>query len=223
MKENTFGKEILRLVKLFWGLFVIALGISLTVQAKVGVDPWSVLNTGIQNLTNIKLGTINIGIGIIMVVLSAIFGESIGLGTILNMFLVGIFINGIFDFNILPEVTGIAAYAMLLAGMEFMVLGSYFYMSTNFGGGPRDTFMLFLTHISKKPIGVCRTFMDVTVVIIGWLLGGNFGLGTLIAAFGTGTLVQLTFKLLKFDAAGVKHEWVQQTFERYIKALVHNK
>lgn len=192
-----------------------ALGISLTIKANIGVDPWSVLNTGLNVLTGVKIGTINIIIGCCIVVISALFGESIGLGTVLNMFLVGIFINIIFDYNLIPIYSNyVIRVIMLLAGMECMVLGSYFYMSTSYGAGPRDTFMLFLTHVSKKPIGLCRTVMDVTVVIIGFLLGGQFGVGTLIAAFGTGTLVQISFKLLHYDAAAVKHEWFPTTLKR---------
>jgi uncharacterized membrane protein YczE len=99
---------------------------------------------------------------------------------------------------------------MLITGMFLIALGSYFYIGSRFGTGPRDGLMVALTRVSKKPVGLIRGLIEMTVLLLGYLLGAKIGLGTIILAFGIGPIVQLTFRILRFDVHTVTHDSLLQ-------------
>ncbi|MFA5564150.1 MAG: hypothetical protein WDA32_08185, partial [Candidatus Caldatribacteriota bacterium] len=94
---------------------------------------------------------------------------------------------------------------------------TYLYIDTGFGAGPRDGLMVALARITKLPIGICRGVIEFMAVVSGWLLGGMVGIGTVLAAFGIGFCVQITFYFLKFDATKVEHETIAYTYRKYFK------
>ena len=106
---------------------------------------------------------------------------------------------------------------MLLAGLFFITMGSYFYIKSAFGAGPRDYLMVVLTRKTKIPVGICRTIIELLAILVGWLLGGMVGIGTIISAIGIGFFIQITFKVLNFDIVSVKHESLLDTINTVMK------
>jgi uncharacterized membrane protein YczE len=210
----VLGDFIRRLVRLLWGLFLYALGISLTVNAHIGYAPWDTFHAGIANVANISFGTASIVVGLVIIAITLLLQEKIGLGSILNMFAIGFFLDVILGLEILPVARNfLTGLFMLIMGLFVIALGSYFYMDSGFGAGPRDSLMVALTRRTKLPIGFCRGAIELAALLCGWRLGGMVGLGTVICGLLTGFCVQLTFKLLKFEATGVEHQTLAETFE----------
>lgn len=204
----------LRLLRLLLGLFLYSLGIVVTIRANIGYAPWDVFHVGLAKTIGINIGTASIIVGVIIVIATLLLGEKLGLGTILNMVLIGIFLDMLLGFNIIP-VPGnfVLGIIMNVAGLFIIALASYFYIGSAFGAGPRDSLMVALRRITKLPVGFCRGTIELLAVFFGWRLGGMIGIGTIISALAIGFCVQITFRLLKFEATEVKHETLDQTFK----------
>ena len=208
------GQIVVRLLKLFGGLFLFSLGIAFTLNANIGYAPWDVFHVGITSVTGISIGAATILTGLLIIMIVLLLKEKLGLGTILNMIFVGIFLDFILWLHIIPAATSMAyGIAMLIAGLFILALGTCFYVGAAFGAGPRDSLMVALARKTKWPIGVCRTCIELFVMGIGWLLGGMVGIGTIISVFAVGFCVQLTFRLLKFDTINIQHETLKQTYQ----------
>jgi uncharacterized membrane protein YczE len=203
-----------RVFQLTWGLFLFALGVAITINAHIGYAPWDVFHAGLAKTTDISIGNASIIISIIIGFISIFLGEKLGLGTIFNMVLIGIFLDIIISLHIIPIANNfIWSIPMLIVGLIIIALGTYFYMKPGLGAGPRDSLMVALTRKTGLPIGICRGMIEVLVVIIGWKLGGMVGVGTILAAFTIGFWIQITFKLFKFDATQVEHEAIDNTYK----------
>lgn len=203
-----------RLTKLFTGLFFCALGIAFTINARIGFSPWDVFHAGLAKTLGISIGTASIVTGILILILVILLGEKVGLGTVLNMILIGAFLDLILNLNLIPTARNyIFGVAMLMAGMIIFSFATYLYIQSAFGAGPRDSLMVALSRKTGYPIGFCRGFIELIVALTGWKLGGMIGIGTVLFAFLIGLFIQITFKIFKFDATKVKHE----TFENTIK------
>lgn len=203
-----------RLLRLIWGLFLYALGIVVTINASIGYAPWDVFHVGLVKTVGISIGTASIVTGVVIVAIAAFLGEKLGLGTLLNMVLIGVFMDLIIRINIIPMLNNFPlGIMMLIIGLFIIALASYFYIGSAFGAGPRDSLMVALTRKTGLPIGVCRGIIEFLAAFVGWRLGGMLGVGTIISALAIGFCVQVTFKLLKFEATEVKHETLEQTFK----------
>jgi uncharacterized membrane protein YczE len=209
---------IIRFLDLLLGLFLFALGIVLTINANIGYAPWEVFHVGLSLTTGISIGFATIVTGLVILAIVAAFGEKIGLGTILNVVIIGVFIDLILIVNVLPMSTNLASgVIMLISGLLFISVGSYFYIKSAFGTGPRDSLMVLLKRKTNLPVGVCRSAVELTATIVGWLLGGMVGIGTVISVIAIGFCIQITFTILKFDVTTVKHESLKQTFNFFAK------
>jgi uncharacterized protein len=206
------------LLRLMSGLFLFALGIIFTVNAHIGYAPWDVLHIGIASTIGLSIGTVSIILGIFLGLITVLLGEKIGIGTILNMIFIGLFFDMIYALNIIPVANNILlGITMLIIGLFIIAFATYFYIGAALGAGPRDSLMVALNRITGIPIGVCRGIIELLVVFLGWTLGGMVGIGTVLAAFGIGFCVQITFNLLKFDATKIKHETISYTYRKYFK------
>jgi uncharacterized membrane protein YczE len=186
-------------------------------NAHIGYAPWDAFHVGLGKTTGISIGTASIITGVVIGIIAIVLGEKLGLGTILNMVLIGIFLDMIIAFHIVPVLNNIfLGIIMLVAGLFIIALASYFYIGSAFGAGPRDSLMVALTRKTGLPIGVCRGSIELIAALIGWILGGMLGIGTVISAMVIGFCVQTTFKLLKFDATFVNHETLDVTFKMLI-------
>jgi uncharacterized membrane protein YczE len=201
-----------------WGLFLYSFGILLTVNAHIGYAPWDVLHVGIADTVGLTIGSISILLGIFIVIITVLLGEKVGLGTICNMIFIGLFFDSIYALKIIPVPENtFLAIVMLITGLFIIAFSTYLYIDTGFGAGPRDGLMVALARITKLPIGICRGVIEFMAVVSGWLLGGMVGIGTVLAAFGIGFCVQITFYFLKFDATKVEHETIAYTYRKYFK------
>ena len=198
---------------MMFGLFLFALGIVLAIRANIGYAPWEVFHVGISNRTGLSIGVVSILIGLLIVIIVTAMGEKLGLGTILNMLFIGMFIDLLFFINIIPLcVNPVTGTLMLITGLFTISIGTYFYTGSAFGAGPRDNLMVVLARRTKLPVGVCRFALELLVTFTGWLLGGMVGFGTVLSVVLIGFCVQITFKVLKYDITAIRHETLGDTF-----------
>lgn len=210
----------IRLLRLVFGLFLYALGIIVTMNAHIGYAPWDVFHVGFAKTIEISIGTASIITGVMIGIITIWLGEKLGLGTILNMVLIGVFLDMLVGLQVIPIASNfLYGIVMIIIGLFIIALASYFYIGSAFGAGPRDSLMVALTRKTGLPVGVCRGSIELLAVLVGWWLGGMIGIGTIISAFVIGFCVQTTFTLLKFDATKVKHETLDKTY----KMLIRNK
>jgi hypothetical protein len=209
-----------RFANLFLGLLLFAVGIVFTMKANIGFAPWDVLHSGLSDKTGISFGMISILIGLLICVAIVLLGEKIGLGTVLNMVLIGTFIDILLKLNLIPTSTGIAQGTItVVLGLLIIAFGSYFYIKPGFGAGPRDYLMIVIRRRTKLSVGVSRGLVEGSAVLLGWILGGPVGGGTVLAAFGISVCIQLVFSLLKFEPAAIQHETLGMTL-RHIRHLL---
>ena len=209
-----------RFVRLFGGIFSIALGSVITIQGNVGCNPWIALNTGLNHTFGISVGTASILIGCIFVGVSAILREKIGVGTLINMLFAGIFTDVITYLKIIPRSPNLwVGMIMLVIGCWVFMWGTYLYISAGFGAAPRDCMMVVIARKTKLPVGACRIFLEGVAALSGWLLGGMIGIGTLIAVLINGPILQLICHWSHFNPKTVTHETIPQTFVAFHKML----
>ena len=201
----------MRLAFLIMGLAFFAFGIVMTIKANIGYAPWDVFHVGLAITTGLSIGTMSILVGLMLAIIVLILGEKLGLGTVLNIILIGIFID-IFIPLIPTAGNPIIGTIMLITGLFIISLGSYFYIKSAFGVGPRDNLMVVLTRKTRLPVGLCRFIIELLTTVLGWFLGGPVGVGTVISVFAIGFWIQIVFKMFKFDITGVKHETLKDTF-----------
>lgn len=207
------SKFLLRLLRLFFGLFLYAVGIVLTMKANIGYASWEVFHAGLSSVFGLKIGTISILVGLALCLIAILAGEKLGLGTLCNMIFVGLFMNILLDLNVFPVLNNFYfGVLQMVAGLFIIATATYYYISSAFGAGPRDSIMVILTRKTKLSVGTCRSGLEILVVVVGALLGGSFGIGTVLAAVIIGFCVQLTFKMFRFDPTTVVHENFMDTF-----------
>lgn len=202
-----------KLLRLHFGLALYSIGLTLGIQANIGLAPWEAFGIGVSYVTGYTYGTINVISGLLILIVTVAMGERFGLGTILNAILIGIGVDVLQYYHVVPLVTNYwLGIIVMFLGQFSISLGTYFYISAELGSGPRDSLMIALKRrMGKVPIGVIRGLIEGSVLLVGWLLGAKIGLGTLIAAFGISTILQMTFNWLRFDAKAVSHQGIWQT------------
>lgn len=194
----------LRWLRLFGGLWLFGTGIALMVNARLGLGPWDVLNQGIAMRTGLRIGTVTMLVGAVVLLLWVVIRERPGIGTIANILLIGQAIN--LTLPLLPEFESVPIrFLELLLGMLVLGLGSAFYLGARLGAGPRDGLMLGLHRRTGWSIRVTRTVIEVGALSVGWLLGGTVGAGTIVLALGIGPVVQFMIRLVGPGAAAVKY------------------
>jgi uncharacterized membrane protein YczE len=182
---------------LFGGLFIFALAMALSLRCNLGAASWTVFHDGISRQTPLSIGMATQIVGLVMLGVSWLAGIRPGFGTIANMVLVGLFLDLILWSNLIPEADAYPLrVAMLLAGIVVLGLASALYIKAGFGAGPRDSFMLALHRRTGLRIGRVRWMMEAGAVVVGILLGGAFGIGTIIFACLVGFSVDYFFNLL---------------------------
>ena len=179
-----------RLWRLFVGLFAFGFGIALLVHADLGLGPWDVLHQGISKRTGIPIGTVGIGVGALLLLLWIPLPVRIGFGTIANTVVIGLVIDG--TLWLLPESAPLGVRLVEAPlGIVLVAIGSGFYIGAGLGPGPRDGLMTGLAARGVASVRVVRTGIELTVLLLGWLLGGTVGIATAVQAVTIGPLVQL--------------------------------
>ena len=185
----------LTFIFLVFGLFLFGLGESLLITSGAGVGPYTVLAQGISNLTGWSIGLSTFVISIFVLLMWIPLKQKPGMGTILNAFIIALTIEFSVYYLPYPE-TYPMQILQVVVGVLIIGIGSGFYLIANLGAGPRDGLMIGLQKKTNLPIYSIRTIIEVSVVIVGWLLGGVVGLGTAIFAFGIGPSVALGLSMV---------------------------
>ena len=194
-KPYNFKPRLSTFFFLCFGLILFGLGEGLLIVSFTGASPWSVLAQGISLNVNLSIGTITLLISIVVLILWIPLGQKPGMGTIFNALIIALMIDFCIKFVPTPSNYG---HQLILAIVSVITvgIGGGIYLVSNLGAGPRDGLMIGLQKISNLPIAVVRATLEITVVSIGWYLGGTVGIGTLLFAFGIGPCVALGLYLV---------------------------
>jgi uncharacterized membrane protein YczE len=178
-----------RLIQLYAGLAGYGVSMALMVAAGLGNQPWDVFHQGLGGRIRLSFGTVSVIVGAVVLLLWIPLRQRPGLGTVSNVFVVGLIANLASD--VLPDPKVLPArIGYLVAGILLCAVASGLYIGARFGPGPRDGLM---TGLAARGVSIrlARTGVEVTVVAAGWLLGGRLGVGTLVYALAIGPLVQV--------------------------------
>lgn len=194
-KPLNFKPKLSTLLLLCLGLTIFGLGEGLLLVSTTGNSPWSVLAEGITKITGITIGTSTFLVSIGVLLLWVFLKQKPGIGTIMNI----IIIAGVIDLTLIyfeSPTSLISKYMLAIVSVLLVGFGSGIYLVANLGPGPRDGLMTGLTQVTNLPIAFIRASIEISVVLIGWYLGGNVGIGTLIFAFGIGPAVAASLYLV---------------------------
>ncbi len=196
--------------KIVVGLFIFAFGVHLTIFANIGLAPWDCLGMGLSYHTPFNYGISMTLIALTVLGLDLALREKIGFGTIIDALLTGNFVQLFNSLNPLPLNTVLwRGILIMLAGFVFMALGMAVYMKSEQCCGPRDSLLIGLgKRLPRIPIGVVEVMLWAAVLLVGWLLGGPVGIGTVISTFGAGIVMQIVYNLLHFEPRELKHRGV---------------
>ena len=175
---------------LCFGLSLFGLGEGLLIVSFTGASPWSVLAQGISLNVDFTIGTITLFISIGVLLLWIPLKQKPGIGTIFNALIIALMIDVCINFVPTPE-NYIFQLLLAIVAVLTVGLGGGIYLVANLGPGPRDGLMIGLQKITNLSIAVVRAFLEISVVTVGWYLGGTVGIGTLLFAFGIGPAVAL--------------------------------
>jgi uncharacterized membrane protein YczE len=187
------GGGALRAVSLAGGLFLFALGIVLQLQSELGLSPWDVLNQGISERTSLSFGTANIVVALVVLAVAWGLGARIGIGTVANAVLIGLFVDALLDLEPVDSLSGhglAVRVALLVGGIAIVALGSGLYIGAALGAGPRDSLMIVGARRTGFRIGVVRAALEIAAAAVGFALGGTVGVGTVAFALLVGPTVQ---------------------------------
>lgn len=189
---NTFLRDLL-VIQI--GFFLYGLAIALIVQANLGTGTWLVLEVALADILGIQIGTMTVYMGFLVLILALLLREQVGWGTLANILSIGPWLNLFLDVIPSPKDALALQIAMFLLGVLIQGIATAVYIGVNAGAGPRDSLMLALHRTTGVSIRLARAAIELIVVLIGWLLGGPLGFGTLVFALLIGPSVQWAFKL----------------------------
>lgn len=187
-----------RLVQLEIGLIVCGIAFAIMLQAAIGLDPWDTFHLGLSRATGVSIGIVVIIVGFAVMFLWIFLKQKLGIGTILNAITIGVAIDVFIA--LVPQAPnfwwglGYFVIAILINGV-----GISMYVGAGLGPGPRDGLMTGLVRVSGKPLWLIRTSIEVVVLVLGWVLGGTIGVGTVLYAFAIGPVVHVMLPWFNLD------------------------
>jgi uncharacterized protein len=185
---------IARWTRLITGLLLFGLAIALMIRSEIGLGPWDAFHVGISRLTPLSVGLASIVTGVVIVIATLTIGIRPGTGTVANMVVIGVAID-LFLPSIPPAPSFAAGLATYLAAIVLCGFATGLYISAQMGHGPRDGLMIGLATRTRMSVGWIRTFIEISVLAAGWLMGGPVGIGTLIFAVCIGPAAQWGLKV----------------------------
>ena len=189
-KPLNFKPKISTFLYLCLGLTFFGLGEGLLIVSLTGASPWSVLAQGISLNVDFSIGTITFFVSIGVLILWIPLKQKPGIGTILNALIIAVMIDICINFVPAPQ-NNISQIMLAIVAVLTTGLGGGIYLIANLGPGPRDGLMIGIQEKTNLPIAAVRAFLEISVVTVGWYLGGTVGIGTLLFAFGIGPAVAL--------------------------------
>jgi len=181
------------------GFALFGTSIAMMIRANLGTSPWVMLEVALAQITGLTPGTLSVIVGLVVLSGSLILREQIGWGTLANILFIGPWEDLALHF--IPSITNnfIVQLAMLLGAIFLMGMASAIYIGVDAGAGPRDSLMLGVKRTTGWSLRLARGSIEVIVVLLGWLLGGPIGIGTVIFAFLIGFSIQWGFKIFKVE------------------------
>ena len=198
------GGPVVRAIWLVTGLFLFSCGIVCFLESRLGLAPWDVLHQGLAARTPLSFGVANEVVGVVVLLLAWRLGARVGSGTVANAVLIGLFVlllQPLHAVRALSEWPVAGRAGLLAAGLVLFGIGSALYIGAGLGAGPRDSLMLVGSLRTKVRIGIVRVVIEGGVLVIGFLLGGHVGLGTVVFAALIGPSVEASFWLVSLTPA----------------------
>ena len=212
-------KIILEWIRIIIGLFIFAFGVHLTIFANIGLAPWDCLGMGISYHTPLNYGLSMTIMAVVILGIDLLLKEKIGFGTIIDALLTGNFVQLYNTFNPFELNKSLPlGIVIMLTGFVFMAFGMAVYMKSEQCCCPRDSLLVGLgKRMPHVPIGIVEVILWAAVLLVGWLLGGPIGIGTVISTFGAGLVMQLVYWLIHFDPRKLKHRGVIEVSRQFLK------
>jgi len=192
IRWNTFVRDFF-VIQI--GFMLYGLALSLIVRADLGTGTWLVLEVALANILRIKIGTMTVLDGFMVLGIALALRERIGWGTLANILIIGPWLNLFLELISTPKDNFVLQIGMFLLGILIQGIATAVYIGVDAGAGPRDSLMLAVHRLTGFSVRVARESIEIIVVTIGWLLGGPAGWGTLAFALLIGPSVQWGFKL----------------------------
>ncbi|WP_425861205.1 YczE/YyaS/YitT family protein [Arthrobacter sp. TWP1-1] len=187
-----------RVIRLLLGLALYGVSIALMIRGNIGASPWDVFSQGLSRTTGISFGLCTIIISGVVLLFWIPLKQMPGVGTVANAILVGLFAD--LGLAFIPQANHLVLQiAVFAAGLFLLAFATALYIGAGMGPGPRDGLMTGLVRVSGKPVWLIRTGIELSVVVVGFFLGGVVGAGTAAFALGVGPLTQLTLRWLRVD------------------------
>jgi uncharacterized membrane protein YczE len=203
LEQLRTGQLARRLPQLYAGLVLYGITLACLIRAQLGNAPWDVLHQGIASHLGVSIGAVTIAVSLMVLLAWVPLREMPGLGTISNAFVIGLATNlGLAWLHEPPTLAG--RVALTAAGIAGNAVATAMYIGARLGPGPRDGLMTGLNRRTGRPVWMVRTSLEVAVVVLGWLLGGVFGVGTLLYAVLIGPLVQRLLPLFTVSSGGAR-------------------
>ena len=199
-------------LRILFGLAVYSFGVHLTIAANIGFAPWDCLGMGIAKHTPLNYGSSMVLISVTAVLIQLVLRENIGFATILDAVITGNLTQQLNDYSPYPENHSIwLGIVLMLFGLLFISLGMYLYMSAEQGCGPKDGLLIAIgKRMPKIPIGIVEMLLFAFITLIGWLLGGTVGIGTVISMIGAGTVMHLFYRIIHFEPRALHHRSISE-------------
>ncbi len=203
MKKTVF----LQWLRIAAGLLVFAFGVHLTIWANIGLAPWDCLAMGISYHTPLNYGLSMTMLAVVILLIDLLLKERIGFGTIIDALLTGNFVQMFNDLDPVPLNSRLpVGIVAMLVGFVFMALGMRIYMIAAQCCGPRDSLLVGLgKRLPRLSIGVVEILLWAVVLLLGWILGGPVGIGTLLSTVGAGAVMHLVYTVIRFEPRSIRH------------------
>ena len=196
IRWKTFPLDFLRIQV---GFALYGISIVLMIKSNLGTGAWAVLDVALSRIFDISVGRMTMLSGFVVLLIALIMREKIGWGTLGNMIFIGLWLDFFNPFVPSVDANLLVQVAMLLTAVFLMGNASAIYIGVDAGAGPRDSLMLALHRVTGISVRVARSSIELTVILIGWLLGGPAGIGTAVFALLIGPAVQWSFRMWKVE------------------------
>lgn len=190
-----------RWAQLHGGFAVLAVAICLMLRSGLGLGPWDAFHYGVHLMTGITVGVASIVVGAVVLTGTMLAGFRPGLGTLLNMVLIGVFVDLLLPW-VPPADHWTVGLPYFLVGIALSGFGAGMYIAAGLGNGPRDGLMLAISQRTRIPVRRVRTALEASVLCLGWLMGAKIGVGTVLFTLGAGYAAQWGLQLFRYSATG---------------------
>lgn len=216
-KKNTINLGY-RLIKLFISFIIISFGIIFMLKADLGMNPWSTFAMGVSKVTHISFGHANQIIGLAVLLIMISFRIYPGLATILDLTVIGFMVHIIEQLHVISTPNNLSMQLLMcITGLFMFCYGLIIYYKCGLGIGPRESIVMELVKKTNKGFATVKTSIESTVFLCGVLLGGDFGIGTIIITVFTGRIMEILFKRYQYDVKAAEHLDIKNTL-RFIRA-----